>query len=331
MDAGQDSQDSQDSLDSGGSRDSRGAPGGAEATTGLPEVWTGRSILAGAGALFVGAVLGVEVNGFVELAAQAPVPPDGPGTALLIQPFLTCFGVPFALLASLLGVLPTVSTARWASGRLTERDVWWWVPVVAVVLVGAGAAVFGITRRPEPGPLVLGWLAGTALLTGAALLARDAALYGGRLLRILGYGALSAVAVFGVGAALYATGLVTEYSPPKADAAELAGTWTDGQGGTLTLATDGTARAEALMYHDSAAEAGAVAETGKYPCTGQGAWSYEPGDSTTWQQNVRLRIDGCAFGGVDTEGWRISGTSERPELNWEYGDIDSPDWYTLTR
>lgn len=310
--------------------DSRTAPGRSEASAGLPDIWTGRAILAGAGALFAGVVLGVEADGFVELAAQAPAPPDGPGMALFTLPFLTCFGVPFALVASLLVVLPTVSTARWASSRLTGRDAWWWVPVVAVVLVGAGAAAFGITRRPEPGLLVLSWLAGATLLTGAALLARDAALHGGRLLRILGYGALSTVAVFGIGATLYATGLVTEYRPPKVDAAQLAGTWTDGRGGTLTLAADGTARAEALTDHDSDVGIGPVPEPGKHRCTGEGTWSYDPGDSTTWQQSVLLFIKGCPFGG-GIEGWRISGTAERPELNWEYGDIDSPDWYTLTR
>ncbi|MFE7039212.1 hypothetical protein ACFU9X_07085 [Streptomyces atratus] len=302
----------------------------AEASPALPDLWTGRSILAGAGALFMGAVLGVEVAGFAELAAPAPVPPDGPGMTLLVTPFLVCFGGPFVLVASLLVVLPTASAARWASARFTGRDVWGWVPIVAVAPVTAGVAAFGITRHPGPGPLALSWPAGAVLLTGAALLARDAALHGGRLRRILGYGALAAVAVFGIGATVFATGLVTEYRPPRVDATQLVGNWTDGEGGTLRLAADGTARAEALTDHDWAVEPGAVAEAGKYRCTGRGTWSYEPGDSTTWQQSVRLDIEGCSFGG-DFDGWRISGTSDRPELNREYGDLDSPDWYTLTR
>ncbi|MFF9509832.1 hypothetical protein ACF1BU_00740 [Streptomyces sp. NPDC014724] len=45
-------------------RDTKATSGGAEAPPGLPDLWTGRSVLAGAGALFVGAVLGVEVAGF---------------------------------------------------------------------------------------------------------------------------------------------------------------------------------------------------------------------------------------------------------------------------
>ncbi|WP_327369186.1 hypothetical protein [Streptomyces sp. NBC_01217] len=310
--------------------DAEATPGGAEASPGLPDLWTGRSILAGAGALFTGTVLGFEIAGFAELAVQAPAPPDGPAKALLVSPFLVCFGGPFALLASLLVVLPTASTARWASGRFTGRDVWWWVPVVAVVPVTAGAAAFGITRRPGPGLLTLSWPAAAVLLTGAALLARDAALHGGRLRRTLGRGALAAVVVFGIGAAVFATGLVAEYRPPKVDAAQLVGNWTDGQGGTLRLAADGTARADTLTDHDSAVEHGAALEAGKHPCSGRGTWSYEPGDTTTWGQSVRLDIEGCSFSG-DSDGWRISGTPDRPELNREYGDPDSPDWYTLSR
>ncbi|MER8083991.1 hypothetical protein ACFVZR_11150 [Streptomyces sp. NPDC058316] len=310
--------------------DAQTMPGGAEAPLGLLELWTGRSILAGAGALFMGAVLGVEVAGFAELAAQAPAPPDGPGTTLLLTPFLACFGGPFALMASLLAVLPTASAARWASARFTGRDVWWWVPVVAAVLVTAGVAALGLVRHPGAGPLVLCWFTGAVTLTGAALLARDAALHGGRLRRILGYGVLAAVAVFGAGAAVFATGLVTEYRPPRVDAARLAGTWTDGEGGTLRLAADGMARADALTDHDSAAEHGAVSQAGKYRCSGRGTWSYDPGENTTWSQSVRLDIEGCSFGG-DADGWSISGTPDRPELNREYGDPDSPDWYTLRR
>ncbi|MFJ7490945.1 hypothetical protein ACIQZB_06750 [Streptomyces sp. NPDC097727] len=304
--------------------------GDAEASQVLPDLWTGRSILAGAGALFMGAVLGVEVAGFAELAAPAPVPPDGPGMTLLLTPFLVCFGGPFALVASLLVVLPTASAARWASARFTGRDVWWWVLVVAMLLVTAGVAAFGIARRPGAGLLALSWLTATALLTGAALLARDAVLRGGRLRCILGYGALAAVAVSGVGAVVFATGLVTEYRPPKVDADQLVGTWRDEEGGVLRLSADGTARADALTDHDSAVEPGAVPEAGKYHCSGRGTWSYEPGDTTTWGQSVRLDIEGCSFGG-DSDGWLISGTSDRPELNREYGDVDSPGWYMLTR
>ncbi|WP_327349474.1 hypothetical protein OG772_13875 [Streptomyces sp. NBC_01321] len=45
---------------------------------------------------------------------------------------------------------------------------------------------------------------------------------------------------------------------------------------------------------------------------------------------MRLDIEGCSFAG-DSDGRRISGTSDRPVLDREYGDPDSPGWYTLSR
>ncbi|WP_405899237.1 hypothetical protein OG242_18525 [Streptomyces sp. NBC_00727] len=280
-----------------------------EASDGPSNVWTGQAIVTGAVALFVGTALAVEVHGFAELAMDAPAPPDGPGWALVLLPFLTCFGAPFALLASLLVALPTVSTARWVSARTTGPDTWWWVPVVAVVAVSAGVSVVAVIRQPGSGPLTVAWLVSAPLLTGSALLARDAALHGRRILRVFGYGALAAVAVAGIAGAAYGTGVVTEYRPPTMDAAGLAGTYTDGRGGTLWLAADGTARAEDLKFH----------------CTGVGTWSYEPDGPTAWDQLVLLRVTDCSLD------WRINGTPEHPKLNREYGTADDPHWYTLAR
>ncbi|MET7859098.1 hypothetical protein ABZS81_18105 [Streptomyces sp. NPDC005318] len=47
---------------------------------------------------------------------------------------------------------------------------------------------------------------------------------------------------------------------------------------------------------------------------------------------MRLDIDGCSYGADAIEaGRRISGTADRPKPSREYGDIDAPGWYTLTR
>ncbi|MCX4447588.1 hypothetical protein [Streptomyces sp. NBC_01789] len=302
----------------------------AQAPDGPPPVWSGRAIVAGAGALYVGAALAAEVYGFVELTAEAPAQGDGPGGVMLILPFLTCFGVPSALVASLWLALPTVSAARWASARLTGRDAWWWVPALALLPVSAATAVVGVVKHPGAGALAWAWLTGAVLLAGAALVARDAALHGRRLLRVLGYGGLAAVAVLGVGAAAFGTGLVTEYSPPKTDAAGLVGTWTDGHGGTLRLSPDGTARAGNLKDHEAAYKNDADVARATYRCTGTGTWSYEWDDSTSaWDQRVRLELADCELGELD--GWRIGGTSEGLKLNAQYGDADDPHWYTLTR
>ncbi|MET9916004.1 hypothetical protein ABZZ04_02845 [Streptomyces sp. NPDC006435] len=276
------------------------------------------------------AVLGVEINGFVELAAPAFGPPDGPGAVLLIMPFLICFGGPFALVASLLLVLPTLSAARWAGARFTGRDVWWWVPVIASVVAAAGAAALGASRHLGPGPSALGWLVAAVLLTAAALVARRTALRGGRIRHVLGWGTVVAVAVFAIGAGAFATGLATEYRPPRVDTAVLSGSWADGEGGMLRLAADGTAHADGLTDHHSADADDAEPTAAKYRCSGRGTWSYGAGDSTTWDQRVRIRIEGCP--GLDhPDGWRIGGTPDRLELGSEYGELDAPDWYALTR
>ncbi|WP_330240141.1 hypothetical protein [Streptomyces sp. NBC_00525] len=293
-----------------------------------PSVWSGHPIVAGAAALFVGTALATEVFGFAELAAETPAPPDGFGGMLLVLPFLSCFGVPFALVGSLLVVLPVVWAARRVSDRAAGRDAWWWVPAVAVLPAVLVTAVAGIALRPGPGTLALVGLTAYALLAGSALLARDAALHGGRLLRVLGYGAAAAVAIFGLGATAYGTGLVTEYSPPKATAAQLAGTWRDGHGGTLWLSADGTARAERLTDHDAAYEDRADTGSDRYRCTGTGRWTYEPGDSNTWSQRLDLTVGECAF---NADAWSIGGTPGHLKLLQEYGDIDDPGWYTLTR
>ncbi|OKJ78461.1 hypothetical protein AMK30_05625 [Streptomyces sp. CB02460] len=272
-------------------------------------MWSPYPIVAGAAALFVGTVLTFEVYGFAELAAETPAPPEGVGRTLLVLPFLSCFGVPFALLGNLLVVLPVVWAARRVSFRLTGRDAWWWVPVAALLSAVVLTAVDALTWWPGAGELAANWLTAQSLLTGAALYARDAALHGGRFLRILGHGVLAALAVFGVGGIAYGTGLLTEYSPPKVNAAQLAGAWSDGHGGTLRLSPDGTARAEGL----------------RSGCTGTGTWSYAPDGPTPWDQLVAAEFEDCSFR------WRISGHSGHPKLNHDYGEVDDPKWYTLTR
>ncbi|MFJ2898052.1 hypothetical protein ACIO87_24555 [Streptomyces sp. NPDC087218] len=276
------------------------------------------------------AVLGVEIDGLVGLARPSFGPSAGPGAVLLIAPFLVCFGGPFALVASPLLVLPIVSAARWAGTRFTGRDAWWWVPVSASVVAAAGTAALGASWHLGPGTSALGWLAGATVLTAAALVARRTALRAGRVRHVLGWGVVAAVAVFAIGAGVFATGLVPEYRPPRIDAEALSGSWTDGEGGTLRLAADGTAYADGLTDHDAADADHAEPTAAKYRCTGQGTWSYSDGESTTWDQRVWIRIKGC-HGLDDPYEWRISGTPDRLEIGSEYGEPDAPDWYVLTR
>lgn len=304
----------------------------------MVEARSDRSIAASAITQFVLAMGAVEIAGFVELAFPAPTPPDDPATVLLMMPFLLC-GAPFFLVASLLVVLPTVAAARWAGTRFTGREVWWWVPVVALVPAALGAAAVGAALRLAPGTLLLCWAAGAALLTVTALVVREVVLRRRRLRGVIGwvrgrrrgrvrdrYGPVRHRPDRGV--------------PPAEGRHRPTGRDLDGRqgGGTLRLAADGTAQADALTDPEEAWSDPAKSEPAKSDpaksdpakrrCSGQGTWSYKAGDSTTWGQRVELRIEGC-FEYGPPGGWRIGGTPDRLELNYEYGDSDSPDWYTL--
>ncbi|WP_234011755.1 MULTISPECIES: hypothetical protein [unclassified Streptomyces] len=302
---------------------------------GPPPVWSERLVVAGAAALYVGLMLAFEVYSFAEVTFESWAPPEGIGGGLLALPFSLCCGVPVALWVNLAVVLPVVWAARRVSGRLHGRDAWWWVPAIAVVPAGLVTIAVTVTLHPGPDALALTWTAGEALIAGPALLAREAGLHGRRLHpRIFGYGAVAVAVVFGIGMTAFRIGLLTEYRPPRVNAAALAGTWTDGHGGTLRLNADGSARAEGLTDHESAYADNADADRAKYRCMGPGTWVYAPGEATTWDQRLNVRIERCGFDDFNEyvdSGWLISGTPEHPKLVRLYGDLDAPGVYTLTR
>uniref|UniRef100_A0AAU2JSK8 Uncharacterized protein n=1 Tax=Streptomyces sp. NBC_00049 TaxID=2903617 RepID=A0AAU2JSK8_9ACTN len=101
---------------------------------------------------------------------------------------------------------------------------------------------------------------------------------------------------------------------------EVAGSWSDGEGGTVELAADGTFTATELCGHyvDSAAKKGAAADASPVR-TGAGTWSvYTPtrgnGPAT------RLRVEFAA--GATSAQYEARGSLESPVL-WAYvGDAD---------
>ncbi|RST10598.1 hypothetical protein E2C00_23205 [Streptomyces sp. WAC05374] len=279
-------------------------------------VWSTRPILVSTLAVLLMAPSAIEIAGFVEMAHESPMRADGPGMSLPALPFLFCGGGPVALACTVFAVLPALSAARWAGRRYTGRHAWWWVPVVA----GCGAAVVA------PWPAVAGggpavwwwtWLGGTVALSAVALLTRWALTRERPYRTVVGAGALSAAGVVALGALVYGTGLVDEYAPPRVRGSDLAGTWSDGRGGTLRLGADGRAVAVGT-WGDRAGE-----PEGR--CAGSGTWRFTPDDST-WLQAVDIAVGDCWPGR-----WTLGGTAADPKLNYEYGDPDSPDWYVLTR
>ncbi|MEV3992688.1 hypothetical protein AB0J57_27635 [Streptomyces sp. NPDC049837] len=261
----------------------------------------------------------VEIVNFVEMARESPMRGDGPGMALLMLPFLLCFGLPAAVLGTLCAVLPTLSLADWAGRRGgAGRDAWWRVPVAA----GCWAAVVALWPAAAgggPGTWWWAWLCGTAALSTVALLTRWALSRVRPYRSLLGAGLLSVAAVLGTGSLAYGTGLVDEYAPPRVHASDLAGTWNDGRGGTLRLDPDGRAVAVGTRGDDSEPD---PVDRG---CEGSGTWRFEP-DDNPWLQHVAIDAGGCWPGE-----WTLGGTAGRPKLNYAYGDPDSPDWYVLTR
>jgi hypothetical protein len=173
-----------------------------------------------------------------------------------------------------------------------------------------------------------GWLALTAALAVPALVAR-------RLLlpdrpRISGGTMFLRVALFGTLAVVTAATLATlalyagiGYEPPRLSAQRVAGTWSDGKGGTLVLTADGRATATGVRTF----EWGDSSEQVVRECTGTGTWEYDPGDGP-WSQEVGVSVDDDA---CDMDGWQVFGTLEQPKLYVYIGDPDAWDLYVLRR
>lgn len=110
------------------------------------------------------------------------------------------------------------------------------------------------------------------------------------------YGTLAVVtAITLAGIGLYA-GL--GYEPPRLSTERVAGTWSDGKGGTLILTSDGKATATRVETFDLDDSFDTVVQK----CSGAGTWEYDPG-AGPWSQEVDLSVDDCS---MDT--WSVFGT-----------------------
>ncbi|MEV7405892.1 hypothetical protein AB0N93_36715 [Streptomyces sp. NPDC091267] len=239
---------------------------------------------------------------------------------LLMVPFVAVAGVVLGALLTVSVVIPLLVVVGWLGRRLSVRGAWWWVPALlaaVTALPSLAAAVLG-----EAGSLAVlgGWLAVTAGLTAPTSVARrlllpDRPQLSGRAMfgRVAWFGTLSVLTV-GVlaGIGLYAG---IGYEPPQLSWELVAGTWSDGKGGTLVLTVDGKAtatRVETFRFDSAVPE-----------CTGVGTWEYDPG-VVPWSQEVDVSVKDCS---MDT--WQVLGTPEHPKLFVYKGDHDSWDLYIL--
>ncbi|MFI1472102.1 hypothetical protein [Streptomyces wuyuanensis] len=278
--------------------------------------------------LFVEAVIGMIVSFFLRLAQEAPSGYSALGLVLL--PFFAAAGAVVGLAVSVGVVMPVLALAGWLGRRFSGREVWWWVPPVTAAVVAAplAARYAAAGARPDLLPIVWGWLVGTAVLIVPVLVARRLLLPdrryvpGGAMFRWVAlYGTLAVVATALLGGIAVYTGLIEEYRPPRLSEERIAGTWTDGRGGTLTFASDGTATATGVNTYYFDDDFNDVVRD----CTGVGTWEYDAGDSL-WTQKATVSFDGCSM-----DDWNVGGTPEHPTLYVYIGDPDSWDLYTLTR
>jgi hypothetical protein len=105
------------------------------------------------------------------------------------------------------------------------------------------------------------------------------------------------------------------YAPPRLSTQRVAGTWTDGKGGSLVLTADGTVTAIGVRLFDF---------DDVHTCTGAGTWSYNEG-APVWSQGVSVSVAGCD---METT-WQVLGTAEHPKLYVFIGDPDEENLYVL--
>ncbi|MEU9704074.1 hypothetical protein [Streptomyces sp. NPDC047981] len=227
-------------------------------------------------------------------------------------------------------VIPLVAVAGWLGRKVSGRDVWWWIPLLAAVggtlpgLVFASMVPAGFPANVESG--LIGWFIGAAALGVPALVVRRLVLPDRP--RVSGIAMFGRVALYGTlgvvvtgafaGAALYAG---IGYEPPRLTAERLAGTWSDGMGGRITFTADGKVTADGVRtfgFRDDRDDAGR-------PCAGAGTWVHDPGDGA-WSQNVEVSVDACK-GSLGP--WEVFGTPEHPKLYVLVGDPDAWDLYIL--
>ncbi|RSS84625.1 hypothetical protein EF903_23650 [Streptomyces sp. WAC05292] len=277
----------------------------------------GRVLAVSTAVLFLEAVLAAVLTVLYVLTRE-PLRPGPTADALAALLAVSQLVLVAAFVLSLAAVLPGVALAD-ALGRVFGgRDAWPWTVSVLAALTGLPVAACADARRDATG-LLTAWASATAVLSAAALIGRlrREGLFG----LVLARGAAVVAGIGLLGSFALWTDIVPKYRPPLLTEASMAGTWSDGRGGTVALAADGTATASAVKHFRTGEGSG----WGR-GCSGTGTWTLTPGRRNTWGQRVDIRIPGCPL-----PAWRIAGSPERPELYHRVGDPDDNDLYELRR
>ncbi|WP_175409755.1 hypothetical protein [Streptomyces sp. TRM64462] len=249
--------------------------------------------------------------------------------AVVLMPVLALFGAVIGLAVSLVLVLPMVELGRRITTRVAGRDAWWGVPVVSAVGTAVPAVGLALWAGAGPAGVAWTWLVAAAVPVVPGLLARleharaRAFQWWQFVLSTLVYGTGAVVAAVVLCVLAFTTGLAEEYQPPRLTPERLVGVWSDGRGGTLRFAANGTVAAAGLDQYATDI-GGPSRRTVVEECDGEGTWTYETGDGGTRTQEVRVSVDGCA-----SESWSVGGRPGRMTLYTYIGDPDSGDLYLL--
>ncbi|PWI05642.1 hypothetical protein DIZ27_38035 [Streptomyces sp. NWU339] len=235
------------------------------------------------------------------------------------------------LIGSAAAVLPVVQLSRWSARRTGRAETMRWClaacgafATAAAVCTGVPTALLGGSWTVLPLVFLVAFLGlvPAVLCTRAVTVLRGTGGRFGLAAVVFVCGLTLSAVVFVGGLAAYGTGLIQGYEPPRLTDAQLVGTWTDDQGGTLTLRADGTAVANDLDVRAAEAAYGGDAPE---QCSGSGSWAQ--GASLSGTPQLDLSVSGCMGG----SGWQFGGTEEQPTLYYWIGDPDSLDQYTLHR
>ncbi|MEX0173433.1 hypothetical protein [Streptomyces sp. LMG1-1-1.1] len=292
----------------------------------------GAVVSASVSVMFVEAAIGMIAYGVWERTLEGPELPYNALGFLVMAVAAPFLALAWAVLGAFLTVgvvMPVLASAAWLGRRFSGREAWGWVPAATALAAAPPVVVLAILAEAGLLAGLVGWLTATVALTAPALIARRLLLPDRRTLtgrgmfwRVAGYGTLAVVSALAVaGIALFAG---AGYEPPRLNAEQLTGTYSDGDGGTLTLGPDGKAmasRVDTFDFHETVDPSGPRIRE----CSGVGTWAFDPiGDPHT----VTVSIDSCP---ADMDSWSVYGTREHPKLYVFVGDPDSWELYTLRR
>ncbi|MBM7171943.1 hypothetical protein JQK87_26820 [Streptomyces sp. G44] len=253
-------------------------------------------------------------------------PALGLGCLLVFGPFLLALA---GLLHAAVCTLPAVWLGRLGAARLGRGPEWAWSLACLLPVGAAWAACFAALGAPFPGTAP--WIAASGVLPvlHVAYCVRRQERLGRPLRKVWILSGLTSLglcaAVLGGAVAATATGLVTEYEPPRLSVEQLTGTWRgeDDESVVLRLRKDGRAVLDGTPFEK---EAGGSYDDGLSRCRATGRWAV---GSDPYERRPAVVVNATACG--DSQLWTVGGTEARPELFVSFGDPDSPDIVVLVR